>query len=596
MKDIERPKVTPANAAEWGSDVAARMLRELDIPYISLNPGASYRGFHDSLVNHLGNETPQMLLCLNEDHVVSIAHGYAKVTGKAMACVLHSNVGLLHGAMGIFNAWCDRAPMIVVGATGPVAPEKRRPWIDWIHTAKDQGALLRDYIKWDDEPRSPHGIVEAFLRGNQLTNSQPTAPVYICLDAGLQEQKLDEPLAIPTTARYQPAATPRANPADVEAVAQMLAAAKNPLILFGRAGRDQAAWDRRVRLAELSGASVMTSIRERAVFPTDHGLHVVPPFYWLSPTAKEIVRQADVIVSFDWVDLNGFLLQMTRATESYPAKIAHVSLDAALHRGWSMDYFALPPVDVPIAAGADTVVEDVLALLEQKLAGKAKWDGTSRSTYPVPAFSANAQAELAPRDIEVALAKMREAEPEGAERFTLAHVTIGWAGDAYHFRDPYDFMGHDGGAGLAAGPGLTVGVALAMKDEARPVVSVLGDGDFLQGVTALWTAAHYGIPALFIVSNNRSNFNDEIHQEAVAKARARPPENRWIGQRIDEPAVDLAGMARCQGVEAEGPIKTVAELEEALKRGLAAVRAGKPYLLDVHVTPGYANPPLSRGA
>ncbi|MGV6871797.1 thiamine pyrophosphate-binding protein [Pseudochelatococcus sp. B33] len=590
MKKIEIPNVVPSNTAEWGSDVAASMLRALDIPYISLNPGASYRGFHDSIVNHLGNETPKMLLCLNEDHVVSIAHGYAKVTGKAMACVLHSNVGLLHGAMGIFNAWCDRAPMLVIGATGPVAPEKRRPWIDWIHTAKDQGAVLRDYTKWDDEPRSAPGIVEAFLRGAQLTNSQPTAPVYICLDAGLQEQKLDRPVNVPDVARYQPAPAPRARAGEVEAVADLLATAKNPLVLFGRGGRSQEAWDRRVRLAELAGAGVMTSVRERSIFPTDHGLHVVPPFYWLSPAAKEIVRQADVIVSFDWVDLNGFLLQVSRETEAFPARIAHVSLDSSLHRGWSMDYFALPPVDVPVAADPDGFMTEVLACLEAKLDGRPKWDGVSRNTAPEPAYSANAATEMGPRDIEVALARIR-----GAQKFTLAHVTIGWAGDTYHFRDPYDFMGHDGGAGLAAGPGLTVGVALALKDQGRPVVSVLGDGDFLQGVTALWTAAHYGIPALFIVSNNRSNFNDEIHQEAVAKARGRPVENRWIGQRMSEPVVDLAAMARAQGVEAEGPVRTVDMLEAAIERGLTVVRQGKPYLIDAHVTPGYASPPLSRG-
>lgn len=590
MKNIERPEVTLSETVEWGSDIAARMLRALDIPYIALNPGASYRGFHDSLVNHLGNERPQMLLCLNEDHVVSIAHGYAKATDKAMAAVLHSNVGLLHGAMGLFNAWCDRAPMIVVGATGPVAPEKRRPWIDWIHTSKDQGALVRDYTKWDDEPRSPHGIVEAFLRGAQLTESQPCAPVYICLDAGLQEQKLDQPLAIPSVERFKPASAPRAGAAEVEAIAEMLARAKTPLILFGRGSRDPEAWARRVRLAELSGASVMTSVRERSVFPTGHGLHIVPPFYWLSPAAKEKVRAADVIVSFDWVDLNGFLLQLTRTTETYPARIAHVSLDSILHRGWSMDYFALPPVDVPVMAGADGAVEDVLAVLEQKLSGQARWDGKSRNTHPVPAYSDNASKEMSPRDIEVALAKVR-----GEETFTLAHVTIGWAGNAYHFRDPLDFMGHDGGAGLAAGPGLTIGVALALKDSGRPVVSVLGDGDFMQGVSALWTAAHYGIPALFIVSNNRSNFNDEIHQEAVAKMRGRPAQNRWIGQRIADPELDLAAMARAQGVEAEGPVQTIEELEAAIRRGLEVVRSGKPYFIDAHVTPGYANPPLSRG-
>jgi thiamine pyrophosphate-dependent acetolactate synthase large subunit-like protein len=592
VKHIERPKLQNKSAPEWGSDVAAAMLRSLDIPYISLNPGASYRGFHDSLVNLLGNENPQMLLCLNEDHVVSIAHGYAKVTDKPMACVLHSNVGLLHGAMGIFNAWCDRVPMIVVGATGPVAPEKRRPWIDWIHTAKDQGALLRDYIKWDDEPRSADGIVEAFLRGNQLTSALPRAPVYICLDAGLQEQKLDAPATLPDPARYKPAPTPSAALQDVEAVADLLANAKAPLLLMGRAGREQAAWDRRVKLAELAGASVMTSIRERSVFPTDHPLHAVPPFYWLSPAAKEVVKAADVIVSLDWVDLNGFILQITRKTDKFPAKIAHVSLDSSLHRGWSMDYFGLPPVDVPVNAGADVFVEQLLPVLEAKLAGRKKWDGKSRNTAPAAAYSEKSATEIAPRDVEVALAKIR-----GEDKFTVAHVTIGWAGNAYHFRDPLDFLGHDGGAGLAAGPGLTVGVALAMrdKDPSRPVVSVLGDGDFMQGVTALWTAAHYSIPALFIVSNNRSNFNDEIHQEAVAKTRGRPPENRWIGQRISDPTVDLVAMARGQGVEAEGPVSDVASLEAAIRRGLDVVRSGKPYLIDAHVTPGYANPPLSRG-
>jgi thiamine pyrophosphate-dependent acetolactate synthase large subunit-like protein len=212
MKTTDTP-VRPNAEVElgWGSDIAAAMVRRIGLKYIALNPGASYRGFHDSLVNYLGNEGPRMLLCLHEDHVVSIAHGYAKVTDEPMGAVLHSNVGLMHGSMGIFNAYCDRMPMIVIGATGPVAPEKRRPWIDWIHTAKDQGALVRDYVKWDDEPRSPEGIVEAFLRGMQLTSAEPRAPVYICLDAGLQEEKLGREIELPDMTRYAPAPTQRAS-------------------------------------------------------------------------------------------------------------------------------------------------------------------------------------------------------------------------------------------------------------------------------------------------------------------------------------------------------------------------------------------------
>src|SRR5215468_6000559 len=191
---IERPIPSGTNAAGFGSDVVAEALRDLDIPYIALNPGASYRGLHDSLVNHIGNASPQMLLCLHEEAAVAIAHGYAKVTGKAMAAAVHSNVGLFHATMAIFNAWCDRMPMVVLGATGPVDAAKRRPWIDWIHTARDQGALVRGYTKWDDQPASPAATREAVLRGTWIANTAPRGPVYINFDAELQEAKVAEPL------------------------------------------------------------------------------------------------------------------------------------------------------------------------------------------------------------------------------------------------------------------------------------------------------------------------------------------------------------------------------------------------------------------
>src|SRR5580704_7439494 len=178
LRELDRPvKLTAANAPGWGSDVVAETLRALEIPFIALNPGSSYRGLHDSLVNHLGNVQPQMLLCLHEEHAVAIAHGYAKVTGKPMAAALHSNVGLMHGTMAIFNAWCDRMPVLVLGATGPVDAPKRRPWIDWIHTARDQGALIRPYTKWDDQPASPEAAREALLRAYWLARSPPMGPV-----------------------------------------------------------------------------------------------------------------------------------------------------------------------------------------------------------------------------------------------------------------------------------------------------------------------------------------------------------------------------------------------------------------------------------
>jgi thiamine pyrophosphate-dependent acetolactate synthase large subunit-like protein len=206
--NVERPLPSGTNAL-FGSDIVAETLRALDIPWIALTPGASYRGLHDSLVNYLGNQNPQMLVCLHEESAVALAHGWAKVTGRPMAAAVHSNVGLFHATMAIFNAWCDRAPLLVIGATGPVDAAKRRPWIDWIHTAQDQGAIVRPYVKWDAQPASPFAAREALLRANWLARTAPHGPVYVNLDAGMQEAAVTEPLPPLEPARFMPPATPR---------------------------------------------------------------------------------------------------------------------------------------------------------------------------------------------------------------------------------------------------------------------------------------------------------------------------------------------------------------------------------------------------
>src|ERR1700726_2985794 len=239
---LDKPEGKPDDKVAWGSDIAAQMLRRCGIRYLSLNPGASYRGLHDSLVNHLGNARPQMLLCLHEEHAVAIAHGYAKVTGRAMAAAVHSNVGLFHATMAIFNAWCDRIPVIVIGATGPVDAAKRRPWIDWIHTARDQGAIVRNYTKWDDQPASPAAAREGLIRATWMANTAPQGPVYINLDAEMQEAKLTEPLPPIDAARYTPAVTTAAPAELVQQAAALLRSAKRPVILAGRTLRNEDAW------------------------------------------------------------------------------------------------------------------------------------------------------------------------------------------------------------------------------------------------------------------------------------------------------------------------------------------------------------------
>jgi thiamine pyrophosphate-dependent acetolactate synthase large subunit-like protein len=567
---IERPSAAGANAPGFGSDVVADTLRALDIPYIAVTPGASYRGLHDSIVNYLGNTTPQMLLCVHEESAVAIAHGWAKVTGRAIAAAVHSNVGLQHATMAMFNAWCDRMPVVVLGATGPVDAMKRRPWIDWIHTARDQGALIRGYTKWDDQPASAGAAREAILRGAWVANTAPQGPVYINLDAEMQEAKLIEPLPPIDATRYTPAVTTAA-PADlVQQAAALLKSAKQPVVLSGRMLRSQDAWNARVALAETLNARVITDLKIGASFPTDHPLYVGAA-HALTRDSAEVLRAADVVLSLDWVDLAGAL---KLAPPSPDAKIIQVSLDYRIHNGWSMDYQGLPAVDLFVSADPDAVVPELV----QALGG-----GRPRvAPPPRAAASSNEPPGFTNEHIARVLKKV-----VGERPVTLTHLPISWDDRWWTFRHPLDFLGSDGGGGVGGGPGISVGAALALKNSGRLPVAVCGDGDFLMGVTAVWTAVHYKIPLLFVIANNRSFYNDELHQERVARMRDRPVENKWIGQRMADPEIDIAAMGRAQGALAIGPIANAADLAPALEKAIAAVDAGGVAVVDVRVEPGY---------
>src|SRR6266480_3507203 len=555
----ERPAASARQNEIWGSDAIAALLRALDIPYIALNPGASFRGLHDSLVNYLGNERPQLLLCLHEESAVAIAHGYAKASGRMMGVALHSNVGLMHATMAIFNAWCDRVPMLILGATGPWDAARRRPWIDWIHTSADQGALVRDYTKWDNQPGSVPAAWEALLRAAQIANTAPRGPTYVNLDAALQETKIGPLPPLPDVSRYRApeAVLPKAEL--IDAAAQLLSAAEHPVILAGRVARSGAGWKSRVALAEKLQASVLTDLKAGASFPTDHPLHAAPPATFLHENAREALREADVVLSLDWIDTAGALKQAW-GDAPVGAKVILVSPDAHAHRGWSMDYQGLPPADVYLMCEPDAVVPLLLEAVESRAAAAAEQRAEETTTDKTLSLRALADG------FNTATAGLN---------VCLARLPLGWNGAYRHFKHPFDYLGGDGGGGVGAGPGMIVGAG------------ILGDGDFLMGVTALWTAAHYRIPCLLIVANNRSFYNDELHQERVAHERGRPVENKWIGQRIDEPDIDLASMAGAQGAFGIGPVTDLAELQPSLARAIELVREGNVCVVDVRVVPGY---------
>ena len=440
---LDRLEGKPDARVAWGSDIAAQMLRRFGIRYISLNPGASYRGFHDSLVNHLGNENPGIILCLHEDHSVAIAHGYAKATGEPMACVLHTNVGLLHGMMGLFNAWCDRAPMFVLGATGPVAAEKRRPWIDWIHTSRDQGAYIRSIIKWDDQPTSPDALVESMTRANMLTRSAPTAPVYICLDAGFQEQRLDKEPEWPDVKRFQPPTPPRPSQGSGSTRRWRCSRArKSPSSCSAAARARRSSGQPRIKLAEQLGACVVTDLKQGAMFPTDHPAHYCPPFNALGQDARKLLCEADVILALDWVDLGGALRQ-AKSVGTVGAKIIACSLDQNLHTGANMEYQALPPVDVAMASTGDVVVAELNDALGGGRKDPWKVEGAGQG---------QGRRRRGASRMEQVASTLRD-QFNDPENVTFCTLGRGWPFDVWPLQNGMAYLGKDGGGGLGSGPG-----------------------------------------------------------------------------------------------------------------------------------------------
>ncbi|MEO7242381.1 MAG: thiamine pyrophosphate-binding protein [Variovorax sp.] len=598
-------ETVPAGAeapAGWGSDYLAKLLRHIGLEYVALNPGSSYRGLHDSLVNHLGDRSPQMLTVLHEEHAVAIAHGFAKVTGRPMGAILHANVGLMHGSMGIFDAWCDRVPVLIYGANGPMDTVRRRPWIDWLHSTKDQASFIRSFIKWDAEPVSLEAARDAVLRARQIATTAPQGPTYVCFDSGLQEALMKDEPALPPLARYAAPRRPGLSAATAREVAELLYGAKRPVMMIGRASRREDDWANRVALAEHLGAKVLTDLKNGAAFPTWHPLHAAPATTFLNDDSVAALKDADLVLSLDWIDLAGTLRAAWGA--ELPAHVVHVSLDATLHNGMGGEHQEVVAADTHLLCDPDEFCQQVLEQIRQ--VGKARSKPSPRpSIKPGSKLSAPADPAASKRQVASATAAGGDMSLEAFTRVVSAFLTdeapaclirvnLGWPGGGHPLGHPLDYLGGDGGGGVGAGPGISVGAALGLRGSDRLPVAILGDGDFLMGCTAIWTAVKYKIPLLVIIADNRSFFNDEVHQERVAIMRSRPVENKWVGQRIEGPEVDLPGMARAQGATAWGPVKSLAELPGVLNEAAQAVRAGQVAVVDVRVAREYAKA-MSRG-
>ena len=575
---------------EFGSDLICDLIKLLDIEYAALSHGSTFRGIQDSIVNYGENSQPKVIFCCHEEISVALAHGYAKARGKPMVSIVHNIVGLQHASMAIFNAWCDRVPVIVLGGTGPMDTEKRRPRIDWIHTALVQGSQVRDYVKWDDQPSSLAAVPESLIRGCRIATTEPMAPVYICYDADIQEEVVSSGGEIPDVSRYAPPPPVQANPEALRQAAQLLVEAQFPLIIADYVGRHPEMVTSLVELAELLTIPVMDKCN-RFNFPNTHPLDI-------TEGEQEFLQKADVILALDVQDLYGSLTsssKTTRKTEyqaNPEAKIVHISLNDMLVHSWAGDYQRLPAVDVPISADTSVALPEMIRLCRQELESnrKSKVDREARFNEVKKVHDGlrrkwieQTQANTRGKEISTAFLAHELWEVIKSEDWVLVNGTArGWARRLWDWTRPYQYLGASGGEGVGYGISASLGAALAHLGTNRVCVDIQADGDLLMSPSALWTAAHHQIPLLIVVHNNRSFYNSEEHALKIAKFRGRPVENAGIGTHLDDPPVNFAEMARSFGVHGEGPINRHEELRPALERALLLVKEKRvPALVDV---------------
>jgi acetolactate synthase-1/2/3 large subunit len=586
----ETPINLPANRldAEYYSDAMVDVLNRLGIDYVFLLPGSSYRGLHDSLVNFGRNHKPKVVLVTHEQIAVSMAHGYAKATGRVGVCILHNLVGLMNGSMGVYNAFGDHAPVLVLGGSGPLDPADRR-WVDWLHCASTQSDLVKNYVKWTEEPPTGQSSLDAIAQAHKIALTAPRGPAYVTLDCGVQEQKVAGPLRMPDPKYFQAPPPPAANPEMLEQAAEALIAAEFPLIVGGRFGIDPSVTAPLVELVEAVGAAYRDD-HAMVAFPTGHPQNL--------SGERSVVKEADAVLAIDCRDLASLLDSYTSKKQEVGSgqhtsgrKVIDMSLNDMSPSSWSYLKGPRPMVDVQLACDPILGMRQLVQVVRRRL----DKDDTARARITQrKAQLAERHTALRNRQLETAHKSWNEmpirpgrlvSEVYEAVKHKNCVVAVRnqttFPEGIWQFGGAGEYLGHNGGGGVGYGPGATVGAAIACRDSGRFCVSLMGDGDFVMSASALWTAVHQRAPLLIVINNNTTWGNDEKHQLEVAEERHRPRENAWIGQRMVQPDIDHAMTARSYGAWAAGPVRDPAELAGVLRQAVSEVEKGAVAVVEV---------------
>jgi acetolactate synthase-1/2/3 large subunit len=514
------PASDPVNQTSSGGDFMTDVLNSLGIEYLAINCASSYRGLHEAVINH-GNNKPEIITCVHEDIAVHLAQGYAKIEGKPIAMACHGTVGLQHATMAMYNAWCDRVPVLVMGGNIMEA-DKRAPGADWTHSGVDIGAIVRDFTKWDDQPASLQHFAESTVRAYKIATTPPMGPVFLALDAELQENPIPdaESLRIPKLA---PVVPPQGDSGALAEAAKMLVEAQNPLIVCDRMARTPAGMANLVDLAETLQCGVIDNAG-RMNFPSRHPLN--------QSFRRGIIGQADVILAIEMNDLWGTLtsfsdriVRRSRPATKPGAKIITLGVRDLYLKSNYQDFGRWQDVDLDIAgdgeASLPALTEAVRRLIDE--GRKAAYDARGKklaAAHLAMVEQSKTDATIGWDSSPITTARMC-AEVYAQiknEDWSVVGTTIRltWPHRLWDFKRPHQWNGVSGGGGVGYNLPASLGAALANKKHSRFTVAFGGDGDFMFNPGALWTAAHHKIPMLYIVQNNRAYHQEYMYLVAMA--------------------------------------------------------------------------------
>jgi acetolactate synthase I/II/III large subunit len=593
--ETEVPKDASPLGGRAGSDFMVDVIRSTGIEYVFANPASSFRGIHESLINYGGNTKPEFIECMHEESSIAMAHGYFKATGKLGAVLVHGTVGLMHGTMAVYNAWCDRAPVIVMGGNDLDA-SRRPPGVPTTHSAQDINAIVRDFTKWDDTPVSLQHFAQSFVRATKFAMTPPHEPVMLTLDAEVQESPIKEhernTLYIP---KYSPAAPPQAEVAALREAAKLLVNAQSPVIVVDRVARTPDGVKYLIELAELLQVPIM-DMNGRMNFPNTHYLHQAGP---------QLISQADVIFGMEmtdfWNTVNGFVDNAdndglgTQSSKIKPGtKLVTISSVELNEKSNYQDFQRFQAVDLAMVGDAEASLPSLIEAVKMAISNdkKAAYDKRGegfRKAHAAAHERAMAAAAVAWDASPISTARLT-AEIWGAVRdqdWSLVASTgnvSGWPSRLFKFDKHYQWLGSSGGSGLGYGAPASAGAAHGNKSLGRFSVSIQGDGDMMYAPGVLWTCAHHSIPLMYVMHNNRGYHQEVMHVQRMANRRNRVANNGKdfgpIGTKIQNPDIDFATLAKSMGVQGIGPINDPNELGPALKRAVQIVKAGEPVVVD----------------